>query len=33
MKAQVNKIDFTDQNIYAGFDAQFKELESYYHGR
>jgi transposase len=24
MKAQVNKIDFTDQNIYAGFDAHLK---------
>ena len=24
MKAQVKKIDFTDQNIYAGFDAHLK---------
>ena len=33
MEAQVKKIDFTGQNIYAGFDATFKKLESHNNGR
>ncbi len=33
METQSNKIDFSNQNIYVGFDVHLKKLESDYSHR